>query len=265
MFEGRTLGPIAVVTGASSGIGEAFAHVLSDHDHDLVLIARNKRKLYELRRTLEERYQNHVFVISADLTQPDDIRMIHERLKTWQLEVDVLVNNAGLGDWGLFQDCDWEKQERMIGLNILSMTHLTRLLLPSMIAQGSGIILNVASTAAFQPGPWMSVYFATKAFCLSFSQALADELQDKGVTVTCLCPGPTATRFQESASMANIRLDATLKPCDPMDVARCGYLSMLKGRRVSVVGSLNQAFALGAKFLPSRLAAMGVRFMQSPK
>ncbi len=178
----------ALITGASNGIGYELAKVHAEKGDNLVLVARRKDRLDELKKELEEIYKISVFTLEKDLSLPGSALEVFNELKSKDLSIDYLVNNAGFGDFGLFAESDWNKQERMINLNIMSLAHLTRLFLPDMIRNGKGKILNLASTAAFQPGPTMSVYFATKAFVLSFSQALNEELREYGITVTALCP-----------------------------------------------------------------------------
>jgi len=253
---------VALITGASSGIGLAFAQVMAQQGHDLVLTARNQQKLDEIKIYLEEHYNVKVYVIVADLTKSEEVSKLYGQIKDQGLDIEILVNNAGIGDWGLFEDCHWPKQERMIQLNILALIHLTKLVLPEMIHRRQGKILNVASTAAFQPGPLMSVYYATKAYVLSFSQALANEVKDKGISVTCLCPGPTATNFQRKASIDDIRLTHHRKLPNPYDVAQFGYKVLEAGKTVAVYGVLNKFLVLVSKFLPRAIVVPAVRLMQ---
>ncbi len=186
----------ALVTGASSGIGLEIAHVLAA-DHEVVLAARSADKLGALAAELDS-----ARVIAVDLADPSGTRKLVSELA----DVDVLVNNAGFGDWGLFTDTPETKLEEMMELNVGTLTRLTRAYLPGMLARGAGRVMNIASTAAFLPGPLMAVYYATKAYVLSFSEALAEETRGTGVTVTALCPGPTASGFQAGAAMEDSRL-----------------------------------------------------------
>jgi uncharacterized protein len=196
----------ALITGASNGIGYEMAKVLAMKDTNLVLVARNKSKLDELKNELEGKYKVWVYTIGKDLSQPVAAREIYDELKTKSISIDYLVNNAGFGDFGPFVESDWEKQEQMINLNITTLTYFSRLFLPDMICRGGGKVLNVASTASFQPGPTMAVYFATKAYVLSFSEAVNDEVRKHGITVTALCPGPTQSGFQKGAAMEGSKL-----------------------------------------------------------
>ena len=181
----------ALITGASSGIGLDLARLFAKDGHDVVLVARSEGKLREIAAELERDFGMTAHVIVADLAKPDAPQTLVAQLP---VDVDVLVNNAGFGVLGPFVETDLAKELEMIQVNVVALTHLTKLLLPPMVARRRGRVLNVASTAAFQPGPLMAVYYATKAYVLSFSEAIADELRDSGVTVTALCPGPTEGR-----------------------------------------------------------------------
>src|SRR5271156_1552208 len=196
----------ALITGASFGIGSEFARIFAREGYNLVLVARSADKLRQLASELEKAHGTRSLILAADLTEPGASAYVLDQTTRADIQVDVLVNNAGFGQYGLFVEKDLEECLPQIQLNVTTLTHLTRLYLPAMVGRQSGRILNVASTAAFQPGPLMAVYFATKAYVLYLSEALSNELQETGVTVTCLCPGPTATEFQERAKIAGIRL-----------------------------------------------------------
>src|SRR6185436_6905763 len=195
---------LALVTGASSGIGADLARELAQGGHDLVLVARGEDKLKALAAELEKAHSIRARVISADLAQPDAAVQLVKQLGG--TPIDVLINNAGYALYGRFAETDAADELRMIQVNIVALTQLAKLLLPGMLARKKGRILNVASTAAFQPGPLMAVYYATKAYVLSFSEALANELQGTGVGVTALCPGPTRTGFQKRAEIERTHL-----------------------------------------------------------
>ena len=181
------------------------------------------------------------------------------------MTVDYLINNAGFGDFGLFAESDWNKQEQMINLNITALTHLTQLFLPDMICRHSGRILNVASTASFQPGPTMSVYFATKAFVLSFSEAINNEVREHGITVTALCPGATHSGFQAAASMQDSKLFAGNNFPTSREVAEFGYKAMMKGKAVAIHGFRNTLLANSVRFAPRSLVVKLAREMQAKK
>src|SRR6478736_4713888 len=190
----------ALITGASSGIGTALAKLCLAAGYDVVLVARRRDVL----ERLAEAWGPRASVLPADLSQPDAPRAIFERLG--DRPVEILINNAGVGIRGPFAETDWDEEARLLHLNVTALAHLTKLFLPAMLARKSGRVLNVASTAAFVPGPLMAMYYASKAFVRSFSEALREELQGSGVTVTALCPGPTRTNFMATAGIANTKL-----------------------------------------------------------
>src|SRR5438128_1555599 len=196
----------ALITGASSGIGLELAKLFARDEHDVVLVARRADKLKQLAAQLGSAHNIRATVIPADLADPAAPEEIFRALRAADVELDVLVNNAGFGVTGPFLATDAAAELRMIQVNVTALTHLTKLFLPGMLGRGAGRVLNVASTAGFQPGPLMAVYYATKAYVISFSDALAEELRGTGVTVTCLCPGPTKTGFQEAAHMDGVRI-----------------------------------------------------------
>jgi hypothetical protein len=232
--------PTALVTGASSGIGLELARLFAKGGHDLILVARNEPKLNELALYLGGMYRCKVEVISADLSQPEVPEALVDELARRGLTVDALVNNAGFGESKLFAEQDLRRIMEMIQLNMTTLTHLTRLILPRMIAARKGRILNVASTAAFAPGPLMAVYYASKAYVLSFSEAIANELKGTGVTVTALCPGPTRTGFATAAGVTNTNLFHTPGVMDAAPVAEAGYRGCMKGKAVVIPGLLNK-------------------------
>ncbi|HEX9128242.1 MAG TPA: SDR family oxidoreductase, partial [Gemmatimonadaceae bacterium] len=198
----------ALVTGGSGGIGLEIAKVLARGGFDLVLVARKRDTLEAAAGQIEGKFDVRVQVFAADLRRTDAPQSIFDFLHNENIPIEVLVNNAGFGLGGEFADTKIQRELEMIQVNIAALTHLTKLFLPPMIKRKSGRLLNVASTAAFQPGPGMAVYYATKAYVLSFSEALAEELRHSGVTVTALCPGPTRTEFAATADVGNSRLFA---------------------------------------------------------
>jgi uncharacterized protein len=228
-----------LITGASSGIGLELARLFAADRSDLILVARSEGKLKDLARELESSRGIRCLVMPADLADPKAPESLSERLRAADIVVDVLVNNAGFGAIGPVASLDVARQLEMIQVNVSALTHLTRLLVPAMIERRKGGVLNVASTAAFQPGPNMAVYYATKAFVLSFSEALAEEVAGSGVRVTCLCPGPTKTGFVEAAGMKGVRL-FRLGAMDAPAVARVGHAAYRKGRVVAVAGFANK-------------------------
>jgi short-subunit dehydrogenase len=245
----------ALVTGASGGIGLEIARVLAP-DHDLVLVARSAAKLDAVAGEL-----GGARVIAADLSDPSAVAKIVAEVP----EVDVLVNNAGVGDFGAFAEADLDRTLAMIQLNVTSLTALTRRYLPGMLERGHGRVLNVASTASFQPGPLMAVYYATKSYVLSFTEAVAEEVRGSGVTVTALCPGPTASGFQAAADMELSPLVANRKLPSAADVARHGVRAMEKGDVVVVPGAMNKIMAASVRFTPRPVLRRLVRKMQETK
>jgi uncharacterized protein len=254
----------ALVTGSSGGIGLELARIHAENGYNLVLVARSKYKLDELKFELEKKHQIQVYVIAKDLTLSDAPDEIYSELKQHSVFVDHLINNAGMGDIGLFADSDWNKQEQMIKLNITALTHLTRLFLPDMIACGSGKILNIASTASFQPGPTMSVYFASKAYVLSFSEAINEELSDLGITVTALCPGSTESGFHAVAIGEGKKLKERSLPT-AREIARYGFRAMMKGRPVAIPGLKNTIMATSVRFFPRSLVVKAAGKIQKKK
>jgi short-subunit dehydrogenase len=248
---------IAVVTGASTGIGRDLARLCAQAGYDLALVARNRARLEQLAAEFPAR---NVRVVASDLSQPEAPEQIYAELAG--AEVAVLINNAGAGLRGYFHELDTVAQMSMLQLNVNALTHLTRLFLPAMVGRRRGWIMNVASTAAFQPGPLMAVYYATKAYVLSLSEALYNELRDKGVTVTAVCPGPTATEFGDRAGMEGTKLFNSPNIMDSATVARLGFEGMLAGKPVVITGTRNRLMALASRFAPRQVAASVARGMQ---
>jgi uncharacterized protein len=254
--------PTALITGATSGIGLELAKIHASNHGNLVLTARNIRKLEEIKLELESKYSVSVFIIQKDLAHPTAPNEIYHETKNAGIKIDYLINNAGFGDFGHFSESDWSKQENMINLNITSLVHLTKLYLNDMIENKSGKIMNVASTAAFQPGPYMSVYYASKAFVLHFSEAINYELRKKEVTVTAFCPGPTLSGFQSAANMNESNLLKRGVMATSMEAAEYGYKAMMKGRTVAVHGFKNNLMTKAISLVPRNLVVKAVSFVQ---
>ncbi len=244
---------LVLITGASSGIGADFARVFAREGHDLVLVARSTDRLEAVAAETRNAYGTRAHIITADLSVPGAALEVHRRLAEAGLAVDVLVNNAGFGLRGAFVELDAAKQLEMVQLNVVALTELTRLIAPQMVARGAGRILNVASTAAFQPGPSMAVYFATKAFVMSLSQALAAELSGTGVTVTCLSPGATDTAFATQAGVGSSAMFRTTMSSQA--VAEAGYRAQKKGKALVVPGLRNRLLATSVRLIPMMTAA----------
>jgi short-subunit dehydrogenase len=255
----------ALVTGGSGGIGLEIAKVLAAKGFNLALVARNRDALEAAAGQIEGKNTVTVHVFAADLRRRESPEAIFDFLRNENVAIDILVNNAGFGLGGEFAETELTRELEMIQVNIAALTHLTKLFLPGMIKRRSGRILNVASTAAFQPGPLMAVYYATKAYVLSFSEALAEELRNAGVTVTALCPGPTRTDFAEEAQVGNSRLFTAFGMADAADVAEFGVAAMLHGRRVAIPGIRNKIVAQANRFAPRALTARVSRIAQESR
>ena len=243
---------IALVTGASSGIGSALCEVFARHGFDLVLVARNLQRLEALADHLRRSHNVNVEVIPADLAQAGAAGRLYARVEQLGLVVDVLVNNAGMIVYGEFRETDLAAELQMVSVNLVALTELTKLFLPSMTSRGRGWILNVGSNGSFAPSPLNAVYSATKAYVLSFSEAIAEELAGTGVTVTALCPGATRSELQARAGMDDVRL-LRRGVMDPMVVAEAGYRALMRGRRVEVPGLSNKLEIAASRFLPRRV------------
>ena len=252
----------ALITGASNGIGLELAKIHASKGDDLVLVARNKSKLDELKSQFEKQYKVKVYTIGKDLSANNAAQEVHEETTKQKIQIDYLINNAGFGDFGMFVETDWNKELRMINLNITTLTQFTKLYLHDMVNRRSGKIMNVASTAAFQSGPTMAVYYATKAYVLSFSEAVNNEVSDKGVTITTLCPGATESGFQAAAAMEESALVKGKKLPTSKEVAGYGYASMMKGKTVAIHGLMNYLMANSVRFLPRALVVKATRKVQ---
>ncbi len=258
-------GATALVTGASMGIGLELARVLASHGHNLILVARHRDTLEAVAGNLEGKHGIKAAVIPADLSIADAPAQLYDSVTADGLKVDFLINNAGFGLGGAFSDTDLDRELEMIQVNIAALTALTKLFLGPMLSRRSGRIMNVASTAAFQPGPLMSVYYASKAYVLSFSEAVAEEIRDSGVTMTVFCPGPTATNFARAALMENSRLFNMAHIARADEAARYAYDAMMRGRRVAVPGFQNKLIQQSNRLAPRRLVTMLSRIVQEKR
>jgi len=241
-----------LITGASKGIGKEFAILFAERKCNLVLVARSADQLEELKKALCEEYGVRVHTIVKDLVIPNAVNELFREVKALGLDVDYLVNNAGFGDHGAFVDTQWERYEEMIALNVKVLTHLSHLYTRDWIGRKKGKIVNISSTAAFQPGPMMAVYFATKAYVLHLSEALNQELRKEGITVTTLCPGPTRTHFLEDSGMKAAWLVKNVKVATPRAVAELGFKAMMKGKPVVIHGTMNKVAPFAIRFLPRK-------------
>jgi short-subunit dehydrogenase len=250
----------ALITGASSGIGLDLAQLMAPN-FDLIITSRNQAELEKIAKELQTAHGNYVHVIPADLAQPEAPQQIFAEIERRGLPVDILINNAGFGSYGAFAGSDLRTSLDMVEVNIAALTSLTRLALPGMIQRKRGRIMNVASTAGFQPGPLMAVYYATKAYVIMFSEAIANKLKASGITVTCLCPGATATNFAGRANMEESRL-FKLGAMKSRDVAVAGYKGMMAGKGLVIPGVLNKTVAMSVRFSPRKLVTAISRSLQ---
>lgn len=250
-----------LITGASSGIGYEFAARFAKEGYNIIAVARNKQKLDELKRQLEKTYGIAVWIYAKDLSNQNEVHDLYETLKNEQLDVHILVNNAGFGLYGEFVETELQEELNMIDLNIKTLTHLTKLVVVDMVKRNEGKILNVASTAAFQPGPLMAVYYATKAYVLSFSEALSNELRHTNVTVSALCPGPTATGFVDRANLQQSKLFKS-GVMDVKQVVEAGYKGVMNNKTVIIPGVANKLLAFSVRFMPRKFVTNIVRKVQ---
>jgi short-subunit dehydrogenase len=249
-----------LITGASGGIGYELAKLFARDHHNVVLVARSADKLTQVATELQA-HGVTVKTIALDLATPLAPKFLFDRLQSEATPIDVLINNAGFGAYGEFATMPEEEILGQIQLNITALTELTRLFLPAMFERRSGRIMNVASTAAFQPGPLMAVYYATKAYVLSFSEAIANELRGSGVTVTCFCPGATHTGFAKHAGMENSRLFKKVGAMPAEKVARQGYRALMQGRTLAISGLHNWIVAQSVRFTPRKIVTAVSRWV----
>jgi uncharacterized protein len=252
----------ALITGASGGIGQALAKHFAADGYNLVLVARNLTKLQAIAQGLAQQHGIAAHAIAADLENADGARGLHAEVAAHGIRIDALVNNAGYGLFGEFSQTQLDQELAMMQLNMTSLVVLSKLFLPDLQAS-KGQLVNIASTAAFQPGPYMAVYYATKSFVLSFSEAIAEELGSQ-VRVTAICPGPTASGFQDKAAMQDSALVKGKRLPSAGDVAALAYKAIKRGDRVYVPGLMNQVMAQSIRFTPRRLATWLVSLMSKP-
>lgn len=245
----------ALITGASTGIGYELAKLFAGDSFQLVIIAKDRDRLKKARDGITSKYNVNVIAIVQDLSLPDAPQKIYNELQKQEISVDVLINNAGIGDFSDFADSSIEKNTQMIELNCNCTTKMTRIFLDDMLKRGKGKIMNVSSIAGFFPGPHMPVYFATKAYVLHFTEAIAEELKNTKITVTALCPGPTRTPFIEAAQQEESGVIKSKKLPTAEDVALFGYNALLKGKRIAVYGFKNKFSIFLARLLPRNWTA----------
>ena len=254
--------PAALITGASTGIGREMADLAARDGYDVVLVARSDKVLQAVAADIRQKWNKQVLVLAKDLTQVNAAREIFNAVTEARADVQILVNNAGFGLVGRLWQLEEQQLLDMVQLNVTALTDMTRLFLPSLIQKKYGRIMNVSSTAAFQPGPLMAVYYATKAYVLSFSEAVHNEAQDFGVSVTCLCPGPTLTEFDKRAGVSNTKLFTSGRVMSARKVAEIGWDGMKRGKPLVITGAKNRLLAFLTRFAPIQLTASMARKMQ---
>lgn len=250
---------VALITGASSGIGKEFARIHAERGGDLILVARREDKLSELKDELEAKHKISALVIPMDLNDEAAPQQIFDELQQKNIEIDILINNAGFGGRGKFHEREWASDRSMIQVDIIALTALTRLFLPGFVARNKGKILNVSSSAALMPGPLQAVYYASKAFVTNFSNGVAEELHDTDVTVTALMPGATESEFASTSDMDATKLFKDTKPA--REIAEAGYIGMLSGK-LDVIAGVPGIMKLAIKIMPKQAMMKQVRQMQ---
>jgi short-subunit dehydrogenase len=256
--------PAALITGASTGIGRELAYIAAENGYDVALVARTSEPLESVAADVERKTSRKAHIFPIDLSVPNAARALIADVAQAGLTIDVLINNAGFGLLGKFWELPDDAQMQMVQLNIGALTQLTRLYLPDMIERRTGYILNVASTAAFQAGPLMAVYYASKSYVVSFSEAVHNEAKDFGVKVSCLCPGPTSTEFDKRAGMTNSKLFER-GVMSAVEVAHIGWNAMKEAKPLVVAGRLNATMAFLTRFAPRQMAAGMARALQEKK
>jgi short-subunit dehydrogenase len=255
---------VALITGASSGIGRELAMIHASRGNDVVLVARRSNELNELKQFIEDQFHTEVLVIAIDLTEENTAQRIYDFLKEKEITIEYLINNAGVGGYGIFHERPMTNERKMIQLNVVALVELTHFILGDMVKNNRGRILNTASSAGFIPGPLQSVYFATKAFVVSFSQGIAQELKNTSITVTALCPGPVATGFEAAAGMEGSGLFENV--ASARSTAEKGYKAMMKGRLIEISDwKLNVALRFFLPFVPNKIVLKAVEKIQRIK
>ena len=236
-----------LITGTTSGIGKEFAELFAEKGYNLITVAMNEEKLKEQKQTLESKYNISVKYIVKDLSIEESYSEIYNEVKASNIEIDILINNAGFATYGNYIDVEWQKQKNLAMVNMMAVMQLSYMFGQDMAKRKSGRIMNIASIASFEPGPFMTMYYASKAFVRSFSEGLHEELKDQGVVVTAICPGPTKTKFAERASMKKSYMIKKMKVDTAKEVAEKSYKAMMKNKAVYVVGFHNKLIAFATR------------------
>lgn len=261
MANSNTKNQTALITGASWGFGYELAKKFAHDGYNLVLVARSVERLNEIANELSKQYGITVTVVAKDLFSPTAANEIHQRMTDANIQIDVLVNNAGFGTYGQFSEIELEKDLNLVQLNVVVVTHMTKLFLQDMLARKQGRILNVASMAAYLPGPYMATYFASKAYVKSFTESVNEEVKGSGVSLMALCPGVAATKFQETAQNEKAIIGGTIDSLvmSAEDVINAAYQDFQKGKSLSIPGGSNKLMSFMVRFLPSFLLLKAVK------
>ncbi|RRD38880.1 SDR family oxidoreductase [Leptotrichia sp. OH3620_COT-345] len=259
-----------LITGASSGIGYELAKIYAEKNYNLVIVARRFEKMEELRNIILKNINSNILIeiVRVDLAEENASYKLFNILEEKNIEIDLLINNAGVGIYGAFSEYsqkEMKKNDKMINLNIKVLVELTKIFVNKMLEKGEGGILNVASVAAFQPGPLMATYYASKGFVLSFSEALREELKNTGVYISVLCPGPTETEFEKSSNLTEAGLFSKMKVMPAEKVAKIAYKDFTRKKRIIIPGIINKIAVLGSKFLPRKLVIKVIKKIQEKK
>jgi len=250
----------ALITGATSGIGFELSLLLAKDKYNLILVDIDAVKLEDTKNHIQKLYNSQVINLIKDLSKSNVAQEILEESK--DIPIDILINNVGFGVFGVFSNTNWSRESEMLYLHIQTTTHLTKLVLKEMVVHNRGVVLNVSSLAAFQPGPLMAIYYASKAYILSFSEAISNELKGTGVTVTALCPRQTRTGFQKEVSKTSFENKINFNNAYPKDVAKYGCKAMLKGKTVAIPGRFNKLLSIISRFIPRNIITSIVRKLQ---
>jgi len=253
------------ITGASEGIGLELAKIFAQNGYDLILLARNKEKLSNLKSEITKIFDVDIKVLNFNLSDNNELENLGSYLKQNDLMIDIFINNAGTGILGEFSKTDFSKEAEMINLNITALTYLTKTVLQKMLKINRGKIVNVASTAAYKPGPLMAVYYATKSYVLSFTRAIAAEIKDSDINILALCPGPTDTGFMSKASDNKIYKSSFIKSASASEVAKYGYDAIMKNKSVAIPGMTNKILILISKFIPEKITSYLIYMMKRNK
>ena len=251
-----------LITGASSGIGREFSKLFAEKGYNLVITARREERLTLIKNMYPD---SNIEIIVCDLGSETGAGDLYNEVKKRNIKIDILINNAGLGLFGEFFETDIEKEKKIIDLNVKALVELSKYFLQEMLERNSGKILNVASIAAFQPGPYMSVYYASKSFVLSFSEAVRNEVRKTGINISVLCPGPVETEFEKSSELTKSKLFSTLKPVTAKEVAEAGYKGLMENRAVIIPGFLNRVAVTAGTFVPTGIKVNIARKIQEKK